>query len=303
MATTTSISTDFAAIVAVRATTFNLQTPLLFDAQHDDSTVSPFDQFFENTLRLNKLWATKPEGFALEPEVGILLLLGYVSAVESYMRALIRRIVAIDPYAQSNCENLMLSFAAALHHKTPMLPEALLEESVFSGKKGILSGLSKFVGVDLNQNKDIEKLLDQYDSVCELRHCCVHRFGKLGTKNAVSLGLQGHKQFLEKPLKLGVADIGMIADLLLTVVRVINNELFKRVLTRTVLGASKGPGRETIKLGSDWSWNKSHDRSRYRRYYAIFATVKDAPPSPAADDLYERFRAVYQSVTRDQPRT
>jgi hypothetical protein len=302
MATTPTISTDFGAIVAVRATTFNLQTSLLFDADHDDSAVSPFDQFFENTLRLNKLWATKSDGFVLEPEIGVLLLLGYVSAVESYMRALIRRIVAIDPYAQLNCENFMVSFAAALHHKTPMLPEALLEETVFSGKKGIMTGLSKFVGVDFNQNKDIEKLLDQYDSVCELRHCCVHRFGKLGTKNAVSLGLQGHKQFLEKPLKLGVADIAMIADLLLTVVRVINNELFRRVLTRTAIGASKSSAREAFKLGPDWSWKKTHDRTRYRRYYAIFATVKDAPPSPSANDLYDRFRAVHQNLVGNKPR-
>lgn len=292
MATVKMISTDFAAIVAVRATTFNLKTSLLFDGQHDDSTISPFDQFFENTLRLNKLWVTKGPEFVLEPELGILLLLGYVSAVESYMRALIRRIVDVDPYAQLNCENQMLSFAAALHHKTSMLPEALLEESVFSGKKGILTALTKFLDVDMNQNKDVISLLDQYDAVCELRHCCVHRFGKLGTKNAVFLGLQGHKEFLEKPLKLGVADIGTIADLLLTVVRIINNELFKRVLIRTVTGIQKG----AVKIGPDWTWNKSNDRARYRRYYDIFATVKDAQPSPSAGDLYERFRAVYRQA-------
>jgi hypothetical protein len=292
MAALSIISTDFAAIVAVRATTYNLKTSLLFDDQHDDSLISPIDQFFENTLRLNKLWATKGPEFALEPELGILLLLGYVSAVESYMRALIRRIIDLDPYAQLCCENQMLSFAAAMHHKSAMLPEALLEESVFSGKKGILSAITKFVDVDLNQNKEIIALLDQYDAVCELRHCCVHRFGKLGTKNAVSLGLQGHKRFLEKPLKLGVADIGAIADLLLTVVRVMNNELFKRILTRTVTGTQKG----TVKLGSDWTWNKARDRIQYRRYYTIFASTKDAQQSPSADDLYERFRTVYRDA-------
>lgn len=296
MATLPAISTDFAAIVAVRASTFNLQTALLFDGQHDDSLVSPIDQFFENTLRLNKLWATRGPDFVLESELGILLLLGYVSAVESYMRALIRRIIHIDAHTQMHCENQMLSFAAALHHKNAMLPEALLEESVFSGKKGILSALIKFVDVDLNRDKEVIALLDQYDNVCELRHCCVHRFGKLGTKNAVSLGLQGHKQFLEKPLKLGVADIAMIADLLLTLARVINNELFKRVLTRTATPSRTGQ----VRVGPNWTWMKGRDKLQYRRYYMIFASEKDAQSSPSADELYERFRAAFKNIGKSE---
>ncbi|BFI96045.1 MAG: hypothetical protein RSP_15550 [Rhodanobacter sp.] len=266
---------------------------MLFDEQHDDSSISPIDQFFENTLRLNKLWATQGPGFILEPELGILLLLGYVSAVESYMRALIRRIVHVDAHAQTCCENQMLSFAAALHHKDAMLPEALLEESVFSGKKGILTAINKFVGLDLNQDREVTDLLDQYNNVCELRHCCVHRFGKLGTKNAVSLGLQGHKQFLEKPLKLGVADITKIADLLLTLVRVINNVMFKRVLTRTATSSTRGQ----VSVGPNWTWKKGRDKPKYLRYYMIFASEKDAQPSPNADEMYERFRAVFGSAT------
>lgn len=291
MTANSTISTDFAAIVSVRAAAFDLDTKTLFDAAHDDSGVSPIDQFFENTLSLTKLWAVQAPGFVLRPEVGILLLLGYVSAVESYMRALIRRVVAVDLYSQSHCEKQQLSFAAAMHHKSAMLPEALLEETNFSGKKEIVGALPKFLSVKIEQKGTLD-LLEQYDAVCELRHCCVHRFGKLGTKNAISLGLHGHKEFIEKPIRLSVHNIGAIADMLLTLVRSLNNDVFKVIMDRTA--TAKLSGRSVRGLG--WTWKKHRDRRLYHTYYSIFASTKDAQPSPPADELYERFRAVFRNV-------
>jgi hypothetical protein len=287
----TTISTDFAAIVSVRAPAFHLDTKTLFNADHDDSAVSPIDQFFENTLSLNRLWAVQGPNFELRPELGILLLLGYVSAVESYMRALIRRIVAVDLYSQAHCEKQQLSFAAAMHHRSAMLPEALLEETVFSGKKEIVNAVTKFLNIKLD-DKGVQDLLTQYDDVCELRHCCVHRFGKLGTKNAISLGLQDHKEFLEKPIRLNVANISSIADMLLTLVRSVNNDVFKSIIDRT---ATAHLGKRSAR-GLGWTWQKHRDRRMYHAYYSIFASVKDAQPSPSADELYDRFRAVFHKV-------
>jgi hypothetical protein len=291
MAADTTVSTDFAAIVSVRATAFDLDTKTLFNADHDDSAVSPIDQFFENTLSLTRLWAVQGAGFELRPEVGILLLLGYVSAVESYMRALIRRVVAVDLYSQAHCEKQQLSFAAAMHHKSAMLPEALLEETVFSGKKEIVNAIPKFLNVKLDEKGTLD-LLSQYDAVCELRHCCVHRFGKLGTKNAISLGLQDHKEFLEKPIRLSAPNISAIADMLLTLVRSVNNDVFKGILDRT---ATSQLGRRSSR-GLGWTWQKHKDRRMYHSYYSIFASVRDAQPSPSADELYDRFRAVFRNV-------
>ncbi|WP_115562354.1 hypothetical protein [Xanthomonas arboricola] len=258
---------------------------------HDDSGVSPFDQFYENTLRLNKLWAAQGADFVMPPELGILLLLGYVSAVESFMRALLRRVVSIDKYSQVNCEKQQLSFGAAMHHNQKMLPEALLEETVFSGKDNIVKAVKKFIDVAVD-SKDVLALLDQYDSVCELRHCCVHRFGKLGTKNAISLGLQGHRQVIEKPLNLSAGDIASIADLLITLVRSLNNFVFGSVLSRTATGVLKGGSTR----GLGWTWVKSRDRALYRRYYTIFASIQPGAESMAADEMYDRFRDVFKGV-------
>ncbi|VVM63595.1 hypothetical protein [Pseudomonas fluorescens] len=285
---------DFANLVAVRPLIGTIQTGTLFDITHDDSDTSPIDQFIENTLRLNRMWVARQADEAIETELGILLILGYVSAVESFMRALLRRVVFIDPYCQKACEKAVLSYGAAKHQKQEMLPEALLEESVFSGKKGIVEGLKKFLTFEL-KDKALMELLNNYNSVCEIRHCCVHRFGKLGTKNAIELGLSDHKQFIEKPLKLKVSDAGSIADLLTTLVKSLNNEIFRFVLERTVTGneITAGDGK-----GIGWTWNKAKDRKIYGRYYIIFASRLDATPTVTAGELYDRFRNIYSKVKR-----
>lgn len=285
------ISEDFAAILAVRDSKTTLDTLGLFDAKHDDSDISPIDQFIENSLRLNMLWATGDPKQEIKPEIGILLLLGYISAVESYMRALIRRIISCDPFSQQRCESLQLSFGAALHHKPNVLPEALLEETVFAGKKNLIEAVNKFVDYQIN-DKAIKELLNQYEIVCQLRHCCVHRFGKLGAKNAIALGLQSHKEFLEKPILLTKQSISSIADLLFTLVKSINIEVFRYVMNRSATSALNGQD----KLGIGWTWNKGKDKKVFGRYYSAFASQKDAQKSPVADDLYERFRNVYRNV-------
>ncbi|MGJ0430061.1 hypothetical protein [Methylobacter sp.] len=286
-------SEDWATIVAVRVPKERLDTCSLFNSAHDDSSTSPIDQFIENALGITKLWATHPTE-ELAPEVGILLLLGYVSAVESYMRALVRRLIYCDPFSQECCEKLQLSYGAALHHKADVLPEALLEETVFSGKAEITKALDKFVGFKLN-NKSILELLDQYEMVCQLRHCCVHRFGKLGAKNAIALGLQSHKEFLEKPVLLTKSSISSIADLLFVLVKSINNDVFRHVMERSATSKLKGSDQ----LGIGWTWHKTNDKRLYKRYYLVFSSTKDAQPSPSSDELYERFRKAYGKVGRN----
>lgn len=287
-----SISEDFAAILAVRDSKIQLDTQQLFDVTHDDSDISPIDQFIENSICLNKLWVSGDPSKEIEPEMGILLLLGYISAVESYMRALIRRLVICDSFSQQSCEKLQLSFGAALHHKQKVLPEALLEETVFTGKDDITKSLEKFIGFAVKKTNPIIPLLNQYEIVCQLRHCCVHRFGKLGAKNAIALGLQSHKKFLEKPILLTRESISSIADLLITLVKSINMEVFKFVMDRSACSKLNGQN----KLGIGWTWQKNKDRKLFGLYYSVFASQKDAQKSPAADELYERFRKKYRNA-------
>ncbi|HEL3255152.1 TPA: hypothetical protein UMF52_000418 [Stenotrophomonas maltophilia] len=287
---------DFSAILTVRQLTGEIDTRQWFHADHDDSDVSPIDQFIDNAVSLNKMWVGTGGDAFLPRELGMLLILGYVSAVEGFFRALIRRILMIDPYSQLHCETYTLTYAAARHQRQSLLPEALLEEVVFSGKKQVITNIQKFLNWGLAGNRPFEELLTRYNAVCELRHCCVHRFGKLGTKNAVELGLESHKKYLEKPLLLTRANMESIVDLLFVLVKSLNNEAFRFVLNRAA--TSKLKGAEAVGLG--WTWNKARDKKLYSAYYAIFASQRDATPSPPMEEMYERYRATFKNVGRQK---
>jgi hypothetical protein len=287
---------DFAAIVEIPEYHDKLDTRSLFDTEHDDADISPIDQFIENCKPLNLLWLGKPEDATkLSPTIGILLILGYVSAVEGYMRALIRRLIVCDPFSQKCCETYPVSFGAVSHHQVDALPDALLEETVFSSKDGIIKALTKFVDFTIKPANPLISLLDQYESVCQLRHCCVHRFGKLGVKNAIALGgLKTHKACLEKPIRLTQKEMSAIAQLVYVLVKSINKEVFRTVMARSASGTLDGG----ITLGIGWTWDIEQDRAVFARYYAVFASVSDARESPDAMVLYERFRKTYHLLEK-----
>ncbi|TDR38423.1 hypothetical protein DFR29_12195 [Tahibacter aquaticus] len=277
------VPANYSSMVPIPAPTTRLDTCTVFQISHDDSMLSPIDQFITNTLPLNLMWAKRGPTERFERFEGVLLVLGYVSAVESYMRALIRRVLVVDEIAKEKCHSLTVSYAAAQVHGSDMLPEALLEEHAFSGAKGITSGLIKFLGVDVAPDKALVDLIDQYGDVCEIRHCCVHRFGKLGTKNAVELGLESHRALIEKPVELGRSSIEVIASVLATLVKSINNHVMAAVLNRSVWPSRNGSS-------SPWTWIERKDWSLYRSYYAIFASTKEASPSATCAVMYRLFK-------------
>ncbi|MFZ2999919.1 MAG: hypothetical protein WA071_06305 [Undibacterium umbellatum] len=285
----TNATEDYAAIVAVRNPLRKIDTATLFDVTTPQGALSPYDQFLHNTLQLNRHWTRLGLTEELTPELGILLLLGYVSAVEGYMRALIRRLINCDQFTKNKCESLQLAYGAVLHHNSESLSDALLEETVFSSGPSIGAALTKFVGFD-NFSANTKDLVAQYDAICQLRHCCVHRFGRLGAKNATALGLASHGQFLEKPVLVRKADMIDIADLLFALVKSINNEVFGFVLKRSATGKIDG------NVGVGWTWKIRGDRRLFKQYYSIFASVNDATPSPLERETYEKFRAAHNRV-------
>lgn len=282
---------NYVSIVTVRAPKVPIDTAALFDSGYTEKNVSPIYEFLENCVLLNGHWTKLGPAQELSPEMSRLLLIGYVSAVEGYMRSLIRKLIICDPFTRDICAPLQLSFAAVLHHAPEALPDALLEETSFSTQKVIASALLKFVGLK-QPSVGTRKLLDEFDLILQVRHCCTHRFGKLGAKNATALGLHAHGDLLEKPVVITKSAMASVADLAFTLAKSINNDVFGFVMERSATG--KLPFQ--IVPGIGWTWHKSRDRARFKNYYAIFSSTCDATPSLCADDVYELFRNAHRNV-------
>lgn len=275
-------------LIAVTQRAPTVGTHILFDVGHARPLVSPLDQFIANTASINVIFIPyTQQGRTLPRTLGFLITLGYMSAVESYFRTIIRGLINIDEHVRKLAEPRSLSFGAAIYHDVEMLPEALLEDISFASVERLKEAFRDFLGVKGNFPPDYLIQLNEFKKLCELRHCCVHRFGQLGTKNAISSGLASHKSLLEKPFAPTVNDIQNISDMLRTFVMSSNNFLFKYILERTA--RNKDDKGEKF-YATDWAWNYYTDLDRFRKYYDLFATKNSAQPSARIKDIYKDFR-------------
>lgn len=258
-----------------------LETQGLFDTDFKESNISPIDTFFEKTTELNML-IDDPDDFP--GQLAGLILLGYVSAVESYFREIIRKLILIDTASKRKCEKHSLTYGAAIIYDSEMLPEAMLENRSFASSKKIEESLKDFLGIPKGDySSDLNEALDQFSKVCQLRHCSVHRFGRLGSNNAIALGLEDHKEYLEKPLKIDFNTLQEIFLVCNNTVKEINNFLFEKILVRNV---SEG-------LYS-WEWDLRKDKNEFIKYYNLFVSEKNPPIQiPSLKKAYEEFRKTF----------
>lgn len=264
----------------------------MFRQGRDDAEVSPIDVFIRNTRAINMLYiGNVADSVPMQPEMGSLVLLGYMSAVESYFRAVLRGAIQIDLKAQKAVEAMPVTFGAAVHHRPELLPEALFEGISFAGKKGAIQFVKEVLGITGSLPATVDSALEPFLSICEIRHCCVHRFGKLGSLNAIKLGLGDHSSLIEQPFEPTLDHLQEIADALLTFTKTVNNWLWMELLRRSVRKVPRDAGV------IDWTWYWRNDAVAFRKYHRLFASTLDSPPSPSDEVAYAAFAEEFGSVT------
>lgn len=214
-----------------------------------------------------------------------LVFLGYMSAVESYFRCLTRQLIHVDEYTAEAVQDVKIAFGAAKHAAPGLLPEVLMEDMTFITNDSIRDLLNKVIGVGV---EGVSDLIKEYDRICQLRHCIVHRFGRLGTRNAMKLGFGVHKSLLERKIKIPGAKLEDIAFNLLNFVKSINNHVYSGVMKRS------------SSQSLDWQWNIDSDREAFGRYYSIFQKTTSPGESLHVDDAYNAFRSTFEKGSATQ---
>lgn len=245
-----------------------LNTVNLFGMDRD-IVDSPIDVYIKkNKSLLVKLGRLEREGLLdatneEDRDVYNLFLLGFISNVESFIRRIIRETILLDNTAYEQCLEQQLTYAAAIHHKADLLPEALLENCTFISLDNIQKTTKTYLDININKQssdqKELIECLSMFEQLCQLRHCIVHRAGLLGSKNAVKLGIDQHSKFFEKPIVLDFLFLQESSAICLNCVRTYNNFLFNELLKRYV-----------ITNKSALSWNFNSDRKWFSRYFKLF---------------------------------
>ncbi len=262
-----------------------LLTHELFSSPSPIQGSSPVDEFLGRLESLNKL-APMPNNF--DPVLGQLVLLGAMAAVESYLRAAFRKTINCDEESMECAYGHDISFAAAVHLEGDLLPEAILERITFVGKRNILETLKDLIGLQGKTPADLEMATSSYQLVCQLRHCAVHRFGRLGAQNALALGMKEHSALLERPMVLTYKTLQESIAICEGLVRSVNNTLFRIVVGR--VDPSKCTG------------NYARDRKWFAPIYKLFGATVGSRRSPAAKDLYRECANALLAESRQNKR-
>jgi hypothetical protein len=286
------VSVDYRAITNTNPLKPGFDTTLIFDVSKKSSGVSPIDEFITNNNEINKIWLGPVEP---SPELASLVLLGYVSAVESYMRALFRELIHIDFSCRRHLSSSQISFSAAMNHERINMPDALLEATTFIGTDSIKKAVTKFLDL-AKPFPGMDKHFEEFEKICQLRHCCTHRFGKLGAKNAAILGMSAHNKFLERPLKLTSAALSDVAEILRTFVKSFNNDIFGKIMERTVAEQLNESIPSIDKVM--WKWNYASDKPVFEKYYKLFASKNDSIRSKSCKSTYDAFVATLKPVPK-----
>jgi hypothetical protein len=265
----------------------------LIDKAFKENAMSPIDSFISNALEINKLFTPNPSQV-----LGNLIILGYVSAIESYFRAIFRKIILIDNAAKVNCEKKTVTYGAALNASSSVLPEALLEGASFASKANVLKMIKEFLDLTIPENNmpiDLQEVLDRFSEICELRHCIVHRFGKFGSNNAIKLGLDEHKLHIEKPIKCDFNALQQIISVCQNTVRIINNFLFEKIMNRLLVNNINNTRAKVV--NTIWTWNYDLDKALFIKYFNIFY-CKLYPPVSALTPkkMYANYKAHYHAL-------
>ncbi len=289
-------------ITAISSVADIIKTNNLFSGEKLNSLSSSIDQFIANTEFINTIYLKlgyEQNPPKIMPELGALAVLGYMSAVEGYFRALIRNLISIDEHVGLLVEPMMISYAAARHHSRSLLPEALTENMSFAGGFTISETLRKIIGITAQLPKEVQVSVSEFEKICEIRHCCVHRFGRLGSKNAINLGFSEHSKLLETPFNPSIEDLQLIGLTLRNFVKCMNNFIFQSLVERIAVSAYSTDSQKAIYKKS-WSGNWSSDKVRFTRYYNAFASKNDNPPSPDAKSIYSSLRQFIEEKKKTQ---
>lgn len=278
-------------------TTTKLDTAKWFDAAHAPMVESPIDEFRRNLAEINKLYLRAEQRNEYVPMLGSLVYLGMVSAAEGYFRSLLRRLIRQDAACEAKAATRPVTYGAAIHHDPDLLPESLLEGVSLASAKNVFSELRSLCGIEVPES--LKQLFQNFEAISQVRHCGIHRFGKLGSQQAILLGLDQHKPLLEKPLALQVEQLQEIADALQALIHAVNSLCFFEIMKRTHSAGPTGRGKE--KLYQDvWQQDWEADKVRFTLYYDIFASTSKTDPSAPAKDFYDAFMAFVKNYDATQ---
>lgn len=234
---------------------------------------NPITDYFESTSTLvRKIIDTK---YADDSEVLGLLVLGVISSAEFYFRNILGAVSELCPICVTHTESIEVMSGAAVVYADAgyALSMASLEHESLADSKRLIAQIARFSNLKISENSSVKKALDDFELLCELRHCFVHAKGFVGIKAARALG--GQRRIAKVIVKRDQAlDFIKLAH---NAVRAVNHFLGNELLNRWI---------DKDVLVGEWS----NDRKLFLPYWALFAKTGEDQFDGSPNKAYSKLR-------------
>ena len=197
---------------------------------------SPFDQFNASHVSLIQLTAVVAAAELSDDAIEMLggqILLGYVSAVEQFLRSTISQMMMVCPLLRRENHDQMVRFGAIDYYSRDQLGFALSEGVSFSEGATIRKQLDARIGVRVETGSSLENSINEFELLCQVRHSLIHSRGNLNSRNAsqlLPLSTQGHHV-----IQTDIDSLQSAASVATNLVRDVQLELFRSTIWRWVL--------------------------------------------------------------------
>ncbi|MFO1393993.1 MAG: hypothetical protein U1F09_09565 [Steroidobacteraceae bacterium] len=239
------------------------------------SMLNPISDYFDTTSRLvKKIVDTK---YANDAEILGLLVLGVVSSAEFYFRSIIAEIARTCPLCERQAEIVHIPFGSPAFYKDSAFALAMsaFEHESLADSKKIAGEIRRFAGFSIPDASSVKKALDDFERLCELRHCFVHARGHVGLKAMRALGeaRAAHKILVGQQQALDLIKLSHNA------VRAVNHYVSNEIVNRWI---------DNDVLSGQWA----EDKALFTRYWRLFSKRNEDAYGGVPRKAYTQIRPI-----------
>lgn len=242
-----------------------------FFGEYSTDNSSPIDKFYEVCSELVKL--TKPETLQSNTAMSRLLILGFVSAVEEYLRSIFTQLIHLSPCARSAASKQTIKFGSLDYYEQDGIAAALFDQTAFSSQDEVKKKMENLLGINIGSS--LSTAMKELEKVFHLRHCAVHGGGVLNGHNADHLGLD--KTYVKRQLQPDSVELQTTLKICFSFVRAFNQHVFSETL-------NCWRGKKLSNLWKDDKWD-------FDKLISLFWSYKDM-------GLQANVRSIYGTIVK-----
>lgn len=189
---------------------------------------SPIDTFYAQQQQI--LTFCTPNFMIGNPTLAPLLLVGLVSNVETYFRAIFAHTIKICPIARKESSKKAMNLSS-IYFGYDFIELSAFENQSMSDSQVIIKNIKTIFDININNNScSIKPPLLEFQKICELRHSIVHSNGIINSKNAIELELPANANHYN--VKLSFSEIQNAALICTSLICASNIAFFEQIVNR-----------------------------------------------------------------------